>query len=72
MAKRQTRVLSSSIIEKWAEISGKKANIVMKNGAVLTAKLQQLRDDTLEIQNMRLSKDHLAIKEISEIIIDHY
>ena len=44
----------------------------MKNGAVRTAKLQQLRDDTLEIQNMRLSKDHLAIKEISEIIIDHY
>ncbi|MBL6444918.1 hypothetical protein JMN32_01265 [Fulvivirga sp. 29W222] len=71
MAKRQLRIPTNNIPQKWPEISGKKANIVLSNGSVLMATLLNLQNDSLEIKNMRLTRQVLPLNGISEIIIDY-
>lgn len=71
MAKRQLRIPTNNIPQKWPEISGKKANIVLANGSVLMATLLNLRGDSLDVRNMRLTKQVVALNGISEIIIDY-
>lgn len=71
MAKRQIRIPTNNIPKKWPEISGKKANIVLGNGSVLMATLLSLNGDQLEVKNMRLTKQVVALNEISEIILDY-
>ncbi|ELR70335.1 hypothetical protein C900_04020 [Fulvivirga imtechensis AK7] len=71
MAKRLLRIPAHTIPEKWAEISGKKVNIVFGNGGVLLATLLQLKNGNLEIKDTRLAKQKLDLNQISEIILDY-
>ncbi|UII21430.1 hypothetical protein [Fulvivirga ligni] len=70
MAKRQIRLTPDVISNKWPEISGKKANIVLNNRSVIFVKLLQHNNGTLEVENMRFKKQKVDIAEISEIILD--
>ncbi|UII27444.1 hypothetical protein LVD15_03155 [Fulvivirga maritima] len=70
MAKRQLRLSPDLISEKWSEISGKKANIVLNNRRVIFVKLIEHSADQIKVEDMKQQKHKVDTKEISEIILD--
>ncbi|MTI20170.1 hypothetical protein E1176_03985 [Fulvivirga sp. RKSG066] len=71
MAKRQKRFDTiASIRDNYAEISGKKVNIVLKNRSTLFATLTELNEDSIVVINVRAGKTKIALQDISEIILD--
>ena len=53
------------------DITGKYANIVMKDRTVLFGEICGIAGDELLIRNMRRQKQKLALNSLSEIILDH-
>jgi hypothetical protein len=71
MPKRQIRYASKkSIIESAPEITGKKANIVFKDGQVSLATVLNISTSILTIKNMRLAQSDIDLNNIAEIILD--
>ncbi|MBL3656339.1 hypothetical protein [Fulvivirga sediminis] len=70
MAKRQLRLSPDLISEKWSEISGKKANIVLNNRRVIFVKLLENSTNQIKVEDMKQQKHKVDIQDISEIILD--
>lgn len=71
MSKRLIRIPTDTIPEKWAEISGKKVNIVFNDGGVLLVTALDIKEGQLNVLDTRLVKQKILLKHISEIIIDY-
>ena len=65
-----TRYPAKIITDFKEKITGKKVNIVFKDGRVLFAMLNELRSNSLVIINMRKVIQEIYLDEIREIIID--
>jgi len=71
VAKRQKRFDTIALIRNnISELSGKKVNIVLKNQSTLFVTLHELSDNEIVVSDMRLTKAKIALKDISEIILD--
>ena len=71
MAKRQKRYADLKAITQYtSEITGKKANIVYRDGRVSFVEILDVQDGKIFTRNMRLAKSVISLSEVSEIIID--
>ena len=70
MARRQIRILRDSIPEKINDLTGKSANIVLRNRQVFLATILSLEDGLILIENHRGRKDKFQLEEIDEIILE--
>ncbi|MDX1628831.1 MAG: hypothetical protein R3345_09040 [Fulvivirga sp.] len=72
MAKRQKRYNTPELIaNSTPELSGKKVNIVFKNGQVKFVTLLHQENGHFVVVNMRGQKASVAQNEIAEIILDY-
>ena len=71
MAKRQVRYQTlASIKQNASEITGKKVNIVYRNGQVALAQIVSIENDVLTARNMRLKMFKAELNTIEELILD--
>ena len=70
MARRQIRILRDSIPGKINDLTGKSANIVLRNRQVFLATILSMDNDLIVVQNHRGRKDKFELVEIDEIIIE--
>lgn len=70
MGKRQTRIFSKDLVNKFSSFAGLEVNIVLKNKTVLHGKPLQIDQQALIINNLRSKKHKLLLSEIEEIIVD--
>ena len=71
MARRQTRILASSIPGKINDLIGKSANIVLRDRSVYLATILVLKGSELETKNHRNRKQVFKLEQIDEIILDY-
>ena len=70
MGKRQTRIFSKDLVNKYSSIAGLEVNIVLRNKTVLHGRPVQIEQQTLIIKDLRSKTHKLQLSEIEEIIID--
>ncbi|MEQ9164945.1 MAG: hypothetical protein RLO12_01700 [Fulvivirga sp.] len=71
MAKRLVRYNSTkSILDNASEITGKKVNIVFRNGQVSFALATSISNSEIVYKNMRNASQKADLENIAEIIID--
>uniref|UniRef100_UPI004049BE3C hypothetical protein n=1 Tax=Fulvivirga sp. TaxID=1931237 RepID=UPI004049BE3C len=71
MAKRLVRYNSTkSILDNASEITGKKVNIVFRNGQVSFALATSISNNEIVYKNMRNASQKADLENIAEIIID--
>ncbi len=71
MPRRQTRILRDSIPDKINDLTGKSANIVLRNRQVFLAIILSMEGDLMRIENHRGKKDRFQLDEIDEVIIEN-
>lgn len=70
MGKRQTRIFQHQIKEKSALLTDQEANITLQNQTTFHGIILEVTDENLKLQDMRLKKHILLLKDITEVIID--
>ena len=71
MGKRQERIPRASIPGKINDLTGKSANIVLRNRQVFLAEILGIANDNLLARNQRKRNISFALAELEEIIIEY-
>ena len=70
MGKRQTRIFADNIAEKAGLLTGREANLTLRNGATLHGVILTVTGHKLQLRDMRLKSHVLLLEDITEVIVD--